>query len=266
MIRRHAMLFAAALALVASEPALAGGGKKKNNNNNDGGTPAPAPQSKDDEAVAYIVTLEGTKFRLSDDDSVGAIHKLQGYWKDGDVQSGTKSKIPGMLYWFAQRKSSTVAVAGINALGDLGKGPGTQKLVMLLDGLMMQKDPPADHVAAILASFKNAVDPDPRVVDAVMKVLDSDAVSAGKAADVFANYMGAPVDAKQKIFEALLLKFEAMIAAAAKPDNKAAVDKWNTLLPNAIGALNGISKQSFQDVPAARKWFGEKGHDAASWR
>jgi len=254
------------VALAASAFAKSGSGS----GNKGGGAPAPtapAPQSKDEEAVAFLVELDNKKFKMNDEESVASVRKLLGFWKTPDVGNGAKSKCVSTIHWFAQRKSSPVVLAAVAALGEVGKGAGTGKLVMLLDAMLLQKDPPADQVAGILAALRNAADPDPGVVKAVIKVIvERDGATAAKAADVFANYGGAPADAKIRIFEELLRDFELMATNAAKPDDKAAVEKWKVMSFPAVATLGGLSKQSFADLPAARKWFSEKGRDPSSWK
>jgi len=260
------MLTLVLVALATTAPsALA---KDKKGSSGGAAPPPTAPaQSPEDQAVEFLVTLDNTKFKLSDDDSVTNIRKLLGFWKNKDVSNGTKSKIPSLLHWFGQRKSSPVVIAAVAALGEIGKGPGTSKLVALLDGQMMQKDPPLDQVSAVLGALKNAADPDPAVTRSVMKVfVDRDAVTAGKAVDVFSNYAAAAVDVRKRLFEEILANSESMAAVAAKPDNKTGLARWTALAPFALNALCGISKQSFADIPAARKWFTEQSSASGAWK
>jgi hypothetical protein len=252
-----ALVLLAAFAAVPPAPALARGGDQ-------GGAPAA---SRDEEAIAFIVNLDNAKFKMSDADSIASIKRLAGIWKDAAVSKNTKSKVPGLLHWFATKKGPEAVLAAINALATMGAGAGTQKLVSLLDGLMQRKDPPADQVAAVFAGLRNAADVDPAVTRAVMKVfVEKDAATAAKAADVLGAYAGAAADVKQRLFEEMLRNCESLAANAAKPDNKPAADKWALLAPPALGALGGLSKQSFSDVAAARKWFNDKGREISAWK
>jgi hypothetical protein len=267
MIRKSLALVLVGLVAATAAPALAKGSSSKKGGS--GSTPAPttpdpAP-SRDEEAVAFLMTLDNTKFKLNDEDSIANIRKLLGFCKDAAVSAGAKSKGTGILVWFAQRKSSPVVIAAVGALGEIGKGAGTQKLVMILDGLMLQKDPPADQVAAVLGALRNAADPDPAVTRAVMKVLvERDGPTAAKAAEVLGNYTDATGDVKRRLFEDMLINFETM--AAVKPENQPGVDKWKAMSFPAVAALGNLSKQSFADIAAARKWFNEKGRDPSAWK
>lgn len=266
MIRKSLVLVLAALAATAAAPAFAKGSSSKKDSGGSTAPPTPDPApSRDDAAVAFLMNLDNTKFKLSDEDAISNVRKCLGFWKDEAVSAGAKSKAVKLIDWFAHHKSSPVVLAAVGALGEVGKGAGTAKLVMLLDGLMLQKDAPAAHVAAVLGALRNAADPDPSVTRAVMAVLvQRDGPTAAKAADVLGNYTDAPVDVKRKLFEDMLLAFETM--AAVKPDNQPGVDKWKAMSFPAVAALGSLSKQSFADVPAARKWFNEKGRDPTAWK
>jgi hypothetical protein len=269
MIRTSLALVLVALVAATAAPAYAKGSSSKKNNGGGSSaptTPDPAP-SREDEAVAYLMNLDNTKYKLSDEDAVSNVRKLLGYWKDETLSAGTKSKAVKLLDWFAHHKDTPVVVAAVAALGEVGKGPGTTKLVMLLDGLMMQKPAPADRVAAVLGALRTAADPDPEITRSIMKTMvDGDGPIATKAADCLGNYGGATVEVKRRLFEEMLVNFETMAAAATKPENAPAVDKWKALSFPAAAALGSLSKQSFADVAAARKWLAEKGRDPAAWK
>jgi hypothetical protein len=266
MIRKSLALVLVGLVAVGAAPAFAKGSSGKSSSTPAPATTPPAPtQTRDEEAVAFLMNLDNTKFKLNDQDAVTNIRKVLGYCKDAAVSSGAKSKGAAILVWFAQRKSSPVVIAAVGALGEIGKGQGTQKLVMILDSMMLSKDPPADQVAAVLGALRNAADPDPGVTRAVMKVIvERDGPTAAKAAEVLGNYTDAPVEVKKRLFEDMLLAFETM--AAVKPDNQPGVDKWKAVSFPASAALGALSKQSFADIAAARKWFNEKGRDSAAWK
>ncbi len=263
MNRIAIVLVLVALAAAPAAPAFAKSGQKSG-----GAGPPPTPPAaptRDEEAVAFLVNLDNTKYKLSDEDAIANVRKLLGFWKDEQVSAGAKSKAVKLIDWFAHHKSSPVVLAAVGALGEVGKGAGTTKLVMLLDGLMLQKDAPPAHVAAVLGALRNAADPDPSVTRAVMAVIvQRDGPTAAKAADVLGNYTDASAEVRRRLFEDMLIAFETM--AAVKPDNQPGVDKWKALSFPAVAALGSLSKQSFADVAAARKWFNEKGRDPTAWK
>jgi hypothetical protein len=228
---------------------------------------APVKQTPDDAAAELLRTLAATRYGQSDDDQVASVKKLLGFWKSADVTAATKKPIPGLVQWYAERKSSPVALAGIAGLVDLGRDQGAQRLMHVLDMLLQQKDPPADVTAAAFAGMKTMADPDPSVTRLLLALLlqKSDAVVA-KAADVFAGYDAAPAVARKGLFESLLPSFEAMAAAAASAADKAAVDRWAAVAPPATGAVNALSHQQFANLAAARKWFTEHGREAGAWK
>lgn len=268
MIRRIATLGLVVLALGASATAFAhgsSGGSGKHSGGGDSSTPAaPTP---DDEAAKFITTVITSRTGESDGDAVKSIGKLVGYWKNPSVTQATKQSIPSLVAWYAKRKSVTVATAGINGLGAIGKGPGSKNLSNILDGLLAQKDAPPELVAAAFAGMKAAADPDPSVLAPVIAAVSSkDKTICAKAVDVFGGFDTAPVAARRHLFDVLIAAFDAMSVAAAKGDDKGAVDRWTALASPAAGALGTLSHQQFTDLAAAHKWANQHGGDAGAWK
>ena len=260
MTRRIVALVLVALATGGVAPAFAKG--------SGGSAPPPAQKaSHDEEAAVFIQDVVTTRSSQNDDAAVSSAKHLSGIWKDTAVTAGTKQPIPGLLLWYARRKSSSVALAGIAALGDLGKGPGSQNLTRVLEGLLAQKDAPADRLTAVFAGLKSAADPDPAVVGPLLACLaNKDRQIAMKAIDVFGALGAATVATRRHLFDQLLAAFEPMALAAAKPEDKDAVERWALLASPAAGALGALSHHTHADIAAARKWENEHGSEADAWK
>jgi hypothetical protein len=269
MTRRVAMLALVVLAVGPSAAAFAHGssGSSSKHSGSGSSTPAPAPATPDEEAAQYVQTVTTSRAGQSDGDAVTSVGKLLSYWNNPSVNSATKQPIPGLVAWYAKRKSATVAVAGINALAAIGKGAGAKNLASVLEGLLAQKDASPDLIGAAFAGLKTAADPDPSVLAPVIGAMSNkDKQIAAKAIDVFGAFDTAPVAARKHLFEVLVAAFDAMAAAAAKADDKDAVDRWTTLASPAAGALSTLAHQQFADLAAAHKWALEHGGDNTAWK
>lgn len=256
---------AAALALVLflaapTVVALAKGG---------GSSPPPVKQpTKDDECAAYLADIAGKRQSQTDDEATASVKQLVKYWKDGAVKDATKTPIPGLLVWYEKRyddkKKPAVAALAIHGLADIG-GKGVQHLVQILDGLLMQKDPSMELLGAAFDGLKSAADPD--ATRTLFKILvEREPGLAGSALDALGGYAAAAPDAKKRVFEELLGDCETMSAVAAKGTDKAAVDKWTALLSPSLATLGALSRQRFEDLPAARKWLTDHARDPEAWK
>jgi hypothetical protein len=262
-------VLALGLALAPSAAAFAHGssgssGKHSGGDSSSTATPAPTP---DEEAAKYIQTVTTSRAGQNDGDAVTSVGKLLSYWNNPSVTSATKQPIPGLVAWYAKRKSATVALAGINALASIGKGPGAKNLASVLEGLLAQKDASPDLVAAAFAGMRTAADPDPSVLAPVIAAISNkDKTIGAKAIDVFGAFETAPAPARKHLFEVLMASFDAMAAAAAKGDDKDATDRWTALASPAAGALGTLAHQQFTDLAAAHKWAVEHGGDTGAWK
>jgi hypothetical protein len=263
MTRKILALALLALSAGPTASAFAKGGSSK--------SPPPAPPATapthDEEAANFIQSVLQTRAGQSASDAEASVKKLTGFWKDAGVSDGTKASIPGLLAWYAHRKQPSVALAGISGLVAVGKGQGSQKLVHVLEALLVTKDTPAEVTTAAFAGLKSMADPDASVTSPLLQFLGkSDPQIVAQTAGVFAGYGAAPGPAKKHLFEQTLAAFEGMAAAGAKTDDKPAVDKWAAVQTPALAELGALSKQSFPDLAAARKWLVDHGHDAESWK
>jgi hypothetical protein len=263
MTRKIAWLLVVALAALPST-ALAKGGKggKK------GSTP-PAPEQKthDDEAADFIRDLAGAREKQTDEDATAAIKKLVVFWTDMTVEGATKKPIPGLLAWYARRKSPVIALAGINGLVALGKGPGAQQLVRVVESLVASKDAPADQTTAAFNGLKTVADPDLDVTGPVLQWLkhkDKDVVA--RTVDVLGGYSEATPAVRSKLFGAAIDAFDSMASGAARGADKDAAERWTALSPNAVALLGILAHQQFADLAAAHKWHADHGHEAGAWK
>lgn len=269
MTCRAASLALVVLALGPVSTAFAHGssGGSSKHSGGSGDSSAPSKASPDEEAAKYVETVATSRAGQSDGDAVTSIGKLLGYWKNASVSAATKQPIPGLVAWYAKRKSATVAIAGMNALGAIGKGPGAKNLASVLDALLADKNSSPDLIAAALSGLKAAADPDPPVLAPVIAAMaNKDKQIASKAIDVFGAFDAAPVAARKHLFDLLVVAFDAMAGAATKADDKDAADKWAALASPAAGALGALAHQSFADLAAAHKWASEHGGDNIAWK
>ena len=246
----------------------------------DGTAPAPArsPASAqpvapthDPDAVTFLRTLEATISKQTNDEEIASIKTLVGFWKDPAVKDETKKPIPGLVAWYARRKSTPVALAGIAGLADIGPGEGAQNLVALLGSVLGRDDAAPEVVAGVFAALKKVADPDPAVTDALVKLLvNKDNLVVAKAADTLGGYGAAPGDVRRDLLEQLIRSFEGVASQAQsqpkKAPNRTAMNKWATVGSAVVGAMNALAHQSFTDPAAARRWFNEHHRDADLWK
>jgi len=242
----------------------------------DDAPPAAQPESHDPDAVAYLKALEDAIQKQTDEQAVASVKRLVGYWKDATVKAETKKPIPGLVAWYARRKTADVALAGVAGLGDIGKGEGAKQLVAVLDAVLVKDDSKPDELGAavtdaVFATLKKVADPDAAVTAPIVKLFvhPNDAVVA-KAADVFGGYGKAPVDVRRELFEQMLRSFEGVASQAqAAPKNvvnKSALNKWSVIGGGVMGAMTALSRQSFETMAAARAWFNDHKKDVADWK
>ena len=261
MQRQIVLLALLGLVLVAgpAPSALAKGSK--------GAAPAAAKPTHDEECASLLQTLAKTRDAQTDDEALASIKKLDGYWKDATVTAETKKPVSGLVAWYAKRKSAVVAKAAIVALGDMGRGPCAIQLMNLVEGMLLQKDPPADLLAAAFAALKVAADPDPSVTGSLLNLLQNrDKNVVAKAIEVIAAYGPGAAAVRSHLFELSLTAFETMAAVAAKGTDKDAADKWTLVGAPAVSALSALSHKDLADISAARKWYVDHGHDIDAWK
>jgi hypothetical protein len=250
-----------ALLVLAGGPAMASPGV---------GAPPPAVTVTDDpDAVQYLRLLEGSIQKQTEDEAVAGVKNLLIYWKDPTVKEETKKEIPGLLAWYARRKDPTVALAGIRALEDVGKGEGAQNLVAVLAVVLDRDDTPSAVTAAVFAALKRVADPDPAVTEPLVKLfVYRDNAVVAKVADVFAGYGDAAPDVRRHLFEELLRSFEGVASqaqATAKGANKSALSKWVAVGGSVLGAMNALSHQQLVTMAAARRWFNDHHRSSNAW-
>jgi len=259
MTRRTLLL---SILVLAGGPAMASPGD---------GAPPPAAvaPTHDPDAVKFLRALQDSIQRQTDDESVATIKKLVAYWKDPAVKDETKKPIPGLVAWYARRKTVAVALAGVAGLADIGKGEGARNLVAVLDAALERDDASSDVTAAAFAALKRVADPDASVTGALVKLLlhKDDAVVA-RAADALGGYVGAPAEVRRDLFQDLLRNFEGLASQAqttTKGVNKSALNKWTAVGAAVLGAMNALSHQQLPTMAAARQWFNKHHENLDAW-
>ena len=239
-------------------------------------SPVTAPPSHDPDAVAYLKALEGEIQKQTDEQAAASVKQLVAYWKDATVKAETKKPIPGLVAWYARRKTADVALAGVAGLADIGKGEGAKQLVAVLDALLAKDASKPDEITqkvtdAVFAALKYVADPEPAVTAPIVKLFmhPNDDVVA-KAADVFGGYGKAPAEVRRDLFEEMLKTFEGVASSAQAPPknvvNKSALNKWSAINGGVMGAMTALSRQSFETMASARAWFNDHKKDLADWK
>jgi len=235
--------------------------------------PASTP-SHDPDAVEYLRALEGEIQKQTDDESVASVKRLVAYWKDPTVKAETKKPIPGLVAWYARRKTAVVALAGVAGLAEIGKGEGARNLVAVLDAVLVKDDSRPDEenaavTAAVFGALKKVADPDPAVTGAIVKLFlhPNDSIVA-RAADALGGYGAAAPEVRRDLFEELLRSFEGVAAqaqASVKGVNKSALNKWVAVGAVVMGSMNALSHQQFATPAAARQWFNDHRGNLGAW-
>jgi len=254
------------LAVAAPFAALAG---QDGGNPPGGGQPAPptapAQNTKDADAAAYLKDVKAQMDKQADVDAKIAIKKLIGIWKDKEVADETKKPIPDLLERYARADKTAVAIDAIEGLGELGAVAGAKPVLGILDRALKAKEPSVDVYGSCLRALKKLADPKPGTVKALEDLLKHrmDDV-AGKAADAMSGYKEAPGKIRRELLEELIKGTEGLFSAAKDPKNGAQVRRWNIIQGNVVIALNALSGQAFKNPEEARKWFNDHKKDK-SW-
>jgi hypothetical protein len=225
------------------------------------------PNPKDVEAARYIKEVAAKFGKHSEAEAKTAIEKLVAIWKDKDVADTTTDSIPPLLERFAKQDEVAVAVAAIEALGELEPWAGAPPVVSVLQQTIKAKAPQQDVYVACFAALKKLADPKAATLKTIEDCLDHrlDDVIAG-AADSITGYKDAPGDVRRQLFEELVKQFEGVFNASLNTKKSPAqAQKWGAVGGPVMAALNALSRQSFKDPAQARQWLNDH-KDDKSWR
>ncbi len=250
------------ITLVLLAPALAfaqdGGGTQP-----EGGAAETEAPTKDELAAQFLKEAKAKLGKQPDADAQESIKKLVEIWKDAEVSEAAKKPVPDLLVRYAKDdKKVLVAVAAIEALGELGPEEGTKPILDILDKALGAKQPSVDMYGTCLRAVKKLADPKKGTVDTLIKLLKhSEADVAAKAADAMTGYRAASGKIRKEMLEELIKNTEGVYSQAQAQTTGTPARRWNIIQHNTMEALKALSGQSFKNPAEARQWFNDHKKD-----
>lgn len=221
----------------------------------------PEEPSKDQLAVQSIKTIKAGASKMADADAKTAIAKLLEHWKDKDVSDATKKPIPDVLQTFGRSDKGPVAIAAIDALGELGP-PGAPPAISILEHALKAKEPSVEVYGSCLRALGKIADTKRSTVGTLTDLLKhrmDDVV--GKAAQAMQGYKDAPGKVRRELLEELIKSTEGVASQANDAKNAAQVRKWNIIQTAVMGAVSALSGQKFSKMSDVRAWFNDHKKD-----
>lgn len=227
-------------------------------------TAEEAAAAKNEAAAKSIAEIKAALGKEEEADARKSIAALVAIVKDGDVLADTKKPVPDLLSRYAREDKLPVgvAIAAIDAMGELPPADGAKEARGILERAIKAKTPDVDVYGACLRTLKKLADPSKATTETLVSLLvrkENDII--GKAADAIAGYKDAPGKIRRELMEDVVKIGESAFQAAQSNKDAAATAKWNTIQGGVMSALRALSGQNFADPLAARKWFNDHKKD-----
>ena len=214
---------------------------------------------KAEEIKAFLKQYEELLPKMTDEDAIGGIEKMKGWYLDAAVGEAEKSAIMKTFSGKVVKQSRREAYleAACKALGDMGGDSSVGLLRYLVEFSLNQKTVVANVARAGLAGLGKIASPKAGDVKYLMDLLKGKDEFVGDVARAIGGYSKAPGAIRRDLFEECLKRSEGTFSKSEANDNNAK-RSWNIWGTEIIDAMKKLTRQNFEKPPEFRKWLNNK--------
>ncbi len=225
-----------------------------------------AAPTKDEVTKEYLAGIKKQVGKQEEGPARATATKLVEIWNDAEISEGAKKNVPAFLAKIAASKDEMAAVAGIEALREVGGDDSAKALSKVLQKALKAKEPSVQLYSACLKALGVIASEDGKIIKELTKLLkNKDYDVVGKTASALAGYTGAPGKLRKELLEECIKQSEGVYNAAQQNDTNMK-RKWNIIQSGMMKALNALSGQAFENPSAARSWYNDHKKDRNVWK